>query len=65
VVSDKDFCHKPGLARGGGKNLLSAEFLKVSGITQPSSVKNVFQRLDQLKIIYEIPLNWENFFIFI
>ncbi|HLP47651.1 MAG TPA: hypothetical protein VK469_17025, partial [Candidatus Kapabacteria bacterium] len=36
----------------GGKNLLSAEFLKVSGITQPSSVKKALQRLEQLKIIY-------------
>ncbi|MCX6579585.1 MAG: hypothetical protein NT166_05315 [Candidatus Aminicenantes bacterium] len=42
-----------GLARVGGKNLLSAEFLKVSGITQPSSVKKALQRLEQLKIIYE------------
>lgn len=41
-----------GLARVGGKNLLSAEFLKVSGITQPSSVKKALQRLEQLKIIY-------------
>lgn len=41
------------LARVGGKNLLSADFLKVSGITQPSSVKKALQRLVQLKIIYE------------
>lgn len=42
-----------GLARVGGKNLLAAEFLKVSGIKQPSSVKKALQRLEQLKIIYE------------
>ena len=42
-----------GLAQFGGKSPLSAEFLKVVGISQPSSVKKALSRLERLRIIYE------------
>jgi len=41
-----------GLARVGGKSPLSSEFIKVTGISQPASVKRALNRLIQLKIIY-------------
>lgn len=42
-----------GLARVGGKSPFASEFLKSTGITQPSSVKKALNRLEKLKIIYE------------
>lgn len=41
-----------GLARLGGKSPFSSEFIAMSGISQPASVKKALNRLIQLKIIY-------------
>ncbi|MCP5052825.1 MAG: ATP-binding protein [bacterium] len=41
-----------GLASVGGKSPLSSGFIKVTGISQPASVKKALNRLIKLKIIY-------------
>lgn len=41
-----------GLARLGGRSPLSSEFISVTGINQPASVKKALTRLVKLKIIY-------------
>lgn len=43
-----------GLAKLGGKSVLSSEFIKNVGIIHASSIKKAFNRLEQLKIIYHI-----------
>jgi len=41
-----------GLAKAGGRAPQSADFLSVSGISLPASVKKALNRLEQLKIVY-------------
>ena len=50
-----------GIAKIGGKSPQSTEFLKISGIALPASVKKALNRLEQLKIVYR----YENEYKFI
>ena len=41
-----------GLARFGGKSLLSADFMKVTGISQPASIKKALTKLIEINIVF-------------
>lgn len=43
-----------GIARTDGTNLYSAEFIKITGIKQPSSIKKAIDRLEKIKLIYKM-----------
>ena len=51
-ITGQQFRCLMGLASVGGKSPLSSEFIKVTGISQPASVKKALNRLIKLKIIY-------------
>jgi len=40
------------LARHGGKNILSRDFMTVSGIKNPTTIKKSFKRMENLKIVF-------------
>ena len=53
IISGQQLKFLTGLARIGGKNPTSSQFLKQSGIAQPSSAKAALMRLLELKIIFQ------------
>ncbi|NLW32225.1 MAG: hypothetical protein GXY77_12315 [Fibrobacter sp.] len=40
------------IAKQGGKNTTSREFIRASGITHPATIRKALQRLEQLKILF-------------
>jgi hypothetical protein len=52
IISGQQLKFLTGLARIGGNNPTSTQFLKQSGIAQPSSAKAALKRLLELKIIF-------------
>ena len=47
------------MAAYGGKNLQSAEFLRVSGISGAASVRRALSRLAELRYIYKYRDDWK------
>ena len=43
----------------GGKNMQSAEFLRVSGISNAASVRRALSRLAELRYIYKYRDEWK------
>ena len=52
IISGQQLKFLTGLARVGGHNPTSSQFLRQSGIAQPSSAKAALKRLLELKIIF-------------